>query len=230
MSLVQTPPGLPYQGDCQAGLACRGSRRGSPLPATVRHAERRCPHERHMPGPPLGHTPTMQAVGGGHHRYLARELASTTSSPGMQTVPVPRETRRAAGRLWMARTGFPPTPGSRHRGSVGGRPRYGGRAASPPAPSDSPSLGTHGGARRPAPFGGTSARLALAPCAPFLPVVPHRGDNHPTPIGNECHPAFYTQRASRRMPVRTGWTMTPGRGSTASSPARGARPSRSGCA
>src|SRR5215207_3627379 len=93
----------------------------------------------------------------------------------------------------MARTGFPLTPGSRHRGSVGGHPRSGGRAADPPAPSDSPSLGTHEGARRPALSGDTSARLAVAPYAPFLASVPHVGDN-PISIGSGHHPAFYTQR------------------------------------
>jgi len=104
--------------------------------------------------------------------------------------------RRAAGRSRMARTGSPPAPGSQHRGSVGGHPRYGGRAACPPAPSDSPSLGTHEGDRRPALYGGTSARSALAPYAPFVLTVPHLGDN-PTPIGSERHPAFYTLPASR---------------------------------
>ena len=79
------------------------------------------------------------------------------------------------GRLRMARTGFPLTPGSRRRGSVGGRPRYGGRAACPPAPSDSPSLATHEGARRPARCVGTSARLAAAPCTPFLRLPPDGG-------------------------------------------------------
>jgi hypothetical protein len=45
------------------------------------------------------------------------------------------EVRGAASRLGIARTGFPAGPGSRRRGSVGGRPRCGRRAAGPPAPS-----------------------------------------------------------------------------------------------
>jgi hypothetical protein len=76
------------------------------------------------------------------------------------------EIRRAAGRPPMARTGFRTASGSRHRGSVGGRPRYGDKAACPPAPSDSASLETPGGARRPGLYGGTSARLAVSPYAP----------------------------------------------------------------
>jgi hypothetical protein len=117
-----------------------------------------------------------QAVGGGHQREVARPLADE-SSPGCRRSRVPRETRRAAGRPPMARTGFPPTPGSRHRGSVGGHPRSGGRAASAPAPSDSPSLGTHEAALRPGLCVGTWARPAVAPCAPFLASIPHVGDN-----------------------------------------------------
>jgi hypothetical protein len=42
---------------------------------------------------------------------------------------------RVASRLRMVRTGFPAGPGSLGRGSVGGRPRCGRRAACPPAPS-----------------------------------------------------------------------------------------------
>jgi hypothetical protein len=112
------------------------------------------------------------------------------SRQGCRESSVPRKTRWAAGQPAMGRTGFPPAPGSRHRGSVGGHPRYGGRAACPPAPSDSPSLETHEGARRPALYAGTSARLAVAPYAPFLASVPHMGDN-PTSIRSNRHPAFY---------------------------------------
>jgi hypothetical protein len=100
---------------------------------------------------------------------------ATTSSPGRRPSRVPRKTRPAAGRPPMARTGFPLTPGSRHRGSVGDHPRYGDRAADPPAPSDSPSLGTHEGARRPALYGDTSARLAAAPYAPIFGECPPYG-------------------------------------------------------
>ena len=96
------------------------------------------------------------------------------SRQGCRRSSVPRKTRWAAGRR-MARTAFPPAPGSRHRGSVGARPRYGDTAACPPVPSGSPSLGTHGGARRPALYVGTSARLALAPCAPSARVSPMWG-------------------------------------------------------
>jgi hypothetical protein len=94
---------------------------------------------------------------------------------GLQASGVPRETWRAVGRPRMARTGLPAAPGSRRRGSVGGRPRYGGRAACPPAPSDSPSLGTHAAAQRPARCAGTWAGLSGATHAPVLAVVPGLG-------------------------------------------------------
>jgi hypothetical protein len=149
------------------------------------------------------------------------------SRQGCRRSSVPRKTRWAAGRR-MARTAFPPASGSRRRGSVGGRPRYGGRAACPPVPSGLPSLATHGGARRPALYGGTSAQLALAPMRSILAGVPHVGDD-PTLIGSERHPAFYTV-GSRGVTACERWTMTPGRLAMASSPARGAPPSRSGCA
>jgi hypothetical protein len=101
-------------------------------------------------------------------RSATRSAAAPRAGvPGPQlTSGVPRETRQTA------QTGSPAAPGSRHRGSVGGHPRYGDRAADPPVPSDSPSLGTHGGARRPALCVSTSARSALAPCAPFWLGVP----------------------------------------------------------
>jgi hypothetical protein len=94
---------------------------------------------------------------------------------GLQASGVPRETWRAVGRPRMARTGLPAAPGSRRRGSVGGRPRYGGRAACPPAPSDSPSLGTHAAAQRPARCAGTWAGLSGATPSPVLAVVPGLG-------------------------------------------------------
>ena len=153
--------------------------------------------------------PRRRRLAPGSAAMRSRTLADAVITR-LQTFRMPREIMWAVGRLRMARTRFPPAPGSRHRGSVGARPRCGGRAACPPAPNDSPSLGTHEGARRPVLYGGTSARLAAAPCTPFLRPVPHMGDN-PTPNGNECHPAFYTQRASHRMTVRNGWTMTSGR-------------------
>jgi hypothetical protein len=108
----------------------------------------------------------------------------------LQPFPGPRKTRWVGGRR-RARTGLPPAPGSRHRGSVGDHPRYGGRAVGPPAPSDSPSLETPEGARRPVLSGGTWARLAVAPYAPFLAGVLHLGDN-PISIRSNRHPAFYT--------------------------------------
>jgi hypothetical protein len=180
-------------------LASKGPPRGAPLPPRALCAWSTF-------GPHANRSKRSAAVTSG----TRSKSGPTTSSPGCRRPSVPRETKWTVGRLRMALTGFLPTPGSRHRGSVGGHPRYGGRAAYPPVPSDSPSLGTHEGARRPALYAGTSARLALAPCAPFLATVPHMGDD-PTPIGNECHPAFYIQRASRRMPVRNGWSLTSGR-------------------
>jgi hypothetical protein len=199
MSLAQTPPGLPLTRRLPGGLACRGRPAGVSLPAKVRHAERRCPHERRV----------RVHVWATRRKVCARVAVTSglslegspydVSRQGCRRSSMPREIRWAAGRR-KARTAFPPAPGSRHRGSVGGRPRYGGRAACPPGPSDSPSLGIHEGARRPALFGGTSAGLALAPSAPFVLTVPHLGDN-PTPIGTERHPAFYTQWASRGVTV-----------------------------
>jgi hypothetical protein len=50
--------------------------------------------------------------------------------------------------------------------------------------------------------------LAVAPCAPFLPAIPHVGDD-PTPIGFECHRAFYTQRASHLAPRQARSTFGP---------------------
>ena len=161
--------------------------------------ERRCP---------TSDVCLVHGWGARHRRRRSAAAASGRSSRGLalrrhrqgcRRPEVPRKTRRAAGRPPMARTESPLTPGSRHQGSVGDHPRYGGRAAYPPAPSDSPTLGTHEGARRPALYGDTSARLAAAPYAPFLANVPHVGDN-PTPIGNERHPAFYTQREPKDSP------------------------------
>jgi hypothetical protein len=201
--------GPPKQGDCQAGLACRGQPVGVSLLAKVRHAERRCPHERrvrvHVWATRRKVCARVAVTSG-----LSLEGSSYDVSPqGCRRSSVPRKTRWAAGRR-MARTAFPPAPGSRHRGSVGGRPRYGGRAACPPVPSGSPSLATHGGARRPALYVGTSAQLALAPMRSILAGVPHVGDD-PTLIGSERHPAFYTQWASRGVTACERWTMTPGR-------------------
>jgi hypothetical protein len=153
--LAQTPPGLPLTRRSPGGARLSGQPAGSALPGRVRDAARRCPHER------------VRRSDAGRRRRRQ----------GCGRFGVPRETRQAAGRAPMARTGFPATPGSRHRGSVDGRPRSGGRAASPPGPSDSPSLGTHEGARRPALSGGTSAGLAVAPYAPFSASVPQVGDN-----------------------------------------------------
>ena len=164
-----------------------------------------------------------------HERVRRSDAGRRRRRQGCGRFGVPRETRQAAGRAPMARTGFPATPGSRHRGSVGDRPRSGGRAASPPGPSDSPSLGTHEGARRPALSGGTSAGLAVAPYAPFSASVPQVGDNlrpwganaiqrstHSRPAAGltACQPADHD--ASCRTP--------------ASSRVRGGPPSRSGCA
>ena len=177
----------------------RAGGRGDP----GKHARVQNPDKDEVPGPRRAAAIAMLGLGGSAGRPRRRRLAAAAPRREVERWPLrhhrqgcrrssmPREIRRVAGRLRMARTGFPPTPGSRRRGSVDDRPRYGGRAACPPVPSDSPSLETHKEARRPALSGGTSARLAAAPCAPFLPTIPHMGDD-PTPIGNECHPAFYT--------------------------------------
>jgi hypothetical protein len=139
---------------------------------------------------------------------------------------VPRKTRWAAGRR-KARKGSSPMPGSRHRGSVGGHPGCGGRAACPPVPSDSPSWETHEGARRPALYVGTSARLALAPCAPFLRLSPIWGttlrssgtnaiqrSTHSEPGLDEC----MRGRSGLRR-ARPGWWWWPG-----GAPVYGSRP------
>ena len=56
MSLAQTPPGLPPQGGCRAGSL---SGTDGELPCQAgRSAERRCPHERGVPSPRLGHMPS----------------------------------------------------------------------------------------------------------------------------------------------------------------------------
>jgi hypothetical protein len=102
---------------------------------------------------------------------------------------------------------------TRHRGSVGARPRYGGRPVCLPGPSDSPSLETHEGARRPAPSVGTSARLAAAPCTPFLRLPPRwRTTLRPTET-NAIQRS--TQRASRQMTAcerldNDAWSMSDG--------------------
>jgi hypothetical protein len=135
--------------------------------------------------------------------------AATDRSPdhhrtvGSLTVIPPGPTRRAAGRPPMGRTGLPAAPGSRHRGSVDDPPRYGDRAGDPPGPSDSPSWATPEGARRPARYGGTSARLAVAPYAPFWRVSPMWGTTLP-PSGATAIQRS-TQRASRRL---TAWETT----------------------
>ncbi len=191
MSLAQTPPGLP--------LTRRSPRRDSLVEAAAGvHLANQGP-PRGAPLPPRA-TCTWSTFGA--HAIEACARVAVTNGTSLEGWPcdvsrqrcrrssVPRKTRWVAGRR-MARTGFPPAPGSRHRGSVGDHPRYGGRAVCPPAPSDSPSSGTHEGARRPALYGGTSARLAVAPYAPFLTSVPHMGGN-PISIRSNRHPAFYT--------------------------------------
>jgi hypothetical protein len=120
MSLAQTPPGLPLTRRSPGRGSLVGAAGGGlPCLGKVRDAERRCPHER------------------GRRSHAGRRRRRQ----GCGRFGVPRETRRAAGRPPMARTGLPAAPGSRHRGSVGDHPRSGGRAASPPGPSDSPSSG-----------------------------------------------------------------------------------------
>ena len=181
----------PNKAIAQAGLACRGQLAGVCL-------ARQGP-PRGAPLPPRA-TRTWSTFGPHAIEACARVAAANGTSlegwpcdvsrQGCRRSREPRKTRWVAGRR-MARTGFPPAPGSRHRGSVGDHPRYGGRAVCPPAPSDSPSLETHEGARRPALYGGTSARLAVAPYAPFLASAPHMGDN-PISIRSNRHPAFYT--------------------------------------
>jgi hypothetical protein len=68
--------GPPKQGDCRAGLACRGQPAGVSLPAKVRDAERRCPHERSVPGPRLVTCHRSRAVRNGLQRYVVSQVAS----------------------------------------------------------------------------------------------------------------------------------------------------------
>jgi hypothetical protein len=76
MSLAQTPPGLPLtRRSPRRGSLVGGSRRGSTLPAKVRQAERRCPRERDVPGPWLGHTRWQPTVSGGHQREVDPQVA-----------------------------------------------------------------------------------------------------------------------------------------------------------
>jgi hypothetical protein len=58
MSLAQTPPGLPPARRLPGGFACWGQQAGIYLARQGRSAERRCPHERGVPGPRLGHMPS----------------------------------------------------------------------------------------------------------------------------------------------------------------------------
>jgi hypothetical protein len=206
MSLAQTPPPL-TKAIAQAGLACRGQTAGG-LPCQPRSATRSAAAP--TSDVCLVHVwATRQqrhAVDGG--RPVRRSNAGLRRHRlGRRPFTVSRETKRAAGRSRMARPGFPPTPGSRRRGSVGDHPRSGGRAAYPPAPSDSPSLGTREGAQRPALYVGTSARLAVAPYAPCLASAPVWGTTL-RPLGASAIQRS-TQRASRRLTACERLKMTP---------------------
>jgi len=210
MSLVQTPPGLPLTRRSPGGLACRGQPAGVSLASQGPPRGPPLPPRATCAGSTAGHTPTEARVGGGHHRYIARELAATTSSPGTQSVSVCLG--RPGGRLarcgWLGQ-GFQQ------------RPDLGVGVASVPAQGTEvgqPALlrpATHrlwGHVKELGDLRGTEVprlgwlwhhALHSGDCPPY-------GDD-PTPIGSERHPAFYTQRASRRMPVRNGWSMTSGR-------------------
>jgi hypothetical protein len=89
MSLAQTPARAPpNKAIAQAGLACRGSRREFPLPAKVRHAERRCPHERRVPGPRLGHTQEKHALGWRSPTVRRSKVGPATSVASGADIPV----------------------------------------------------------------------------------------------------------------------------------------------
>jgi hypothetical protein len=192
MSLAQTPPGLPLtRRSPRRGSLVGGSRRG--LPCQARSATRSAAaptSDVYLVHVWATRNRSMRS-GGVTNGTSLEGWPCDVSRQGCRDFSVPRKTRWAAGQPAMGRTGFPPAPGSRHRGSVGDHPRYGGRAGDPPGPSDLPSLETHEGARRPALYGGISARLAVAPYAPFLASVPHMGDNLIS-IRSNRHPAFYT--------------------------------------
>jgi hypothetical protein len=183
-----------------------GQPAGSALPGRVRDAARRCPRER------------VRRSDAGRRRRRQ----------GCGRFGVPRETRRAAGRPPMARTGFPATPGSRHRGSVDGRPRSGGRAASPPGPSDSPSSGHL-----------EEVGDLRCPEVPRLGWLWHRmlhsrrgslrwGTTYAH--GSERHPVFYPQPPSRRLTACEPADHDASCRAPASSRVRGGPPSRSGSA
>jgi hypothetical protein len=202
MSLAQTaraalarrlPGGARLSGAAGGGLPCqpRSARRSAAAPASGAGLVQVGPHA--IEACARWRSPTVRRS----------KVALRHQSPGVQTFQCARKTRWVVGRR-MVRTGFPPAPGSRHRGSVGDHPRSGGRAVGLPAPSDSPSLATHEGARRPALYGDTSARLAVAPYAPFLASVPHLGDK-PISIWSNRHPAFYTASQPPSGRLRNGW-------------------------
>jgi len=68
MSLAQTPPRAPPS-KAVAGRVRLSGAAGGDLPCKVRDAERRCPHERGVLGPRLGHMPSEPS---GRQRYVVR--------------------------------------------------------------------------------------------------------------------------------------------------------------
>jgi hypothetical protein len=70
------------------GSLVGGSRRGFPLPAKVRHAERRCPHERRVPGPRLGHTQEKHALGWRSPTVRRSKVGPATSVASGADIPV----------------------------------------------------------------------------------------------------------------------------------------------
>jgi hypothetical protein len=89
MSLAQTPARAPLtRRSPRRGSLVGGSRRGSSLPAKVRHAERRCPHERRVPGPRLGHTQEKHALGWRSPTVRRSKVGPATSVASGADVPV----------------------------------------------------------------------------------------------------------------------------------------------
>ena len=70
----------PNKAIAQAGLACRGSRRGSPLPAKVRDVERRCPRKRAGLVHVWSTRHRNRAVPNGLQRYIVRASHALTAS------------------------------------------------------------------------------------------------------------------------------------------------------
>jgi hypothetical protein len=89
--LAQTPPGLPLTRRLPGGARLSGQPAGVSLPAKVRQAERRCPHERDVPGPRLGHAigterfpAVTSGVAGRHAQAVAGEALAQRRPGGVQ--------------------------------------------------------------------------------------------------------------------------------------------------